>query len=213
MNRFLFYVDNLSAWTGKAFAWCILVLALATTYEVYVRKALRDPTAWAFDISYIMYGALFMMGGAYALSRNAHVRGDVLFRLWPPRLQASIELVLYFIFFLPGIGALIFAGIDYARESWSYLPYGPLGPRGQISINSPAGVPISPLKTLLPTAAFLCLLQGAAEVARCVLCIRDGHWPQRLHDVEETETVLIQQRERELEHELQLNNRNGGAAR
>lgn len=206
MTSFLFLIDKISAWIGKAFAWCILIMTFGVSYEVFVRYVLRDPTSWAFDLSYIMYGALFMMAGAYTLSRDGHVRGDVIFRLWPPRVQASIELTLYILFLFPGMLALIYAGVDYAAESWSYLPYGPDGPRGEISINSPAGVPVSPLKTLLPLAAFLVLVQGLAECARCVMCIKDGKWPQRLHDVEELEKALLEQREREIERELHLSN-------
>ncbi len=207
MHRFIYSIDTLSMWVGKAFAWCILVLTLAYTYEVFVRYVLNDPTAWAFDMSYTMYGALFMMGGAYTLSRDAHVRGDVIFRLWPPRLQAVIELVLIVCFLFPGMAALIYAGTDYARESWSYLPYGADGPRGEISVNSPIGVPVSPLKTLLPLAAFFVFLQGTAEVARCILCLKDGRWPGRLLDVEETEVQFLtrmHEREHELEHEMHL---------
>ena len=201
MNHFLFFIDRLSQWVGKAFAWCILVLCLATTYEVFVRYVLRAPTSWAFDISYIMYGALFMMAGAYALSRNAHVRGDFVYRLWPPRIQASVELVLYFLFFFPGLLAMIYAGIDYAAESVSFLPYGPTGPRGEISINSPVGVPVFPLKIILPLACFFLVLQGIAETIRCVQCIKTGAWPKRLEDVEELETELIRKREEEREEE------------
>lgn len=197
MNQFLNFIDRFSAWVGKSFAWCILILTFATTYEVFVRYVLRDPTSWAFDISYIMYGTLFMMAGGYALSRNAHVRGDFVYRLWPPRIQACIELVLYFVFFYPGVLALIYAGINYAAESWSYMPYGPSGLRGEISINSPAGVPVFPLKTILPIASAVLLLQGIAETIRCVLCIKTGEWPARLHDVEEMEKVLIEQHQRE----------------
>ena len=201
MNHFLFFIDRLSQWVGKAFAWCILVLCLATTYEVFVRYVLRAPTSWAFDISYIMYGALFMMAGAYALSRNAHVRGDFVYRLWPPRVQASVELVLYFLFFFPGMLAMIYAGIDYAAESVSFLPYGPTGPRGEISINSPVGVPVFPLKIILPLACFFLVLQGIAEAIRCVQCIKTGAWPKRLEDVEELETKLIRKRDEEREEE------------
>lgn len=199
MNHFLYFIDRLSAWTGKSFAWCILILTFATTYEVFVRYVLRDPTSWAFDISYIMYGTLFMMAGGYALSRNAHVRGDFVYRLWPPRIQAGIELTLYFLFFFPGILALIYAGYDYAAESWGFRPYGPDGPLGEISINSPAGVPVFPLKTILPIASFILLLQGIAETIRCVQCLKTGAWPQRLHDVEEMEKVLQEQHQRELQ--------------
>jgi TRAP-type mannitol/chloroaromatic compound transport system permease small subunit len=197
MQHFLFFIDRLSQWTGKAFAWCILVLCLATTYEVFVRYVLRDPTSWAFDVSYIMYGALFMMAGGYALSRNAHVRGDFVYRLWPPRIQAGIEFVLYFVFFFPGVLALIYAGIDYAAESWSFRPWGPTGPIGEISINSPAGVPVFPLKTILPVAAFILLLQGIAETIRCVQCLKTGQWPQRLQDVMEMEEELRQKHQQE----------------
>jgi len=192
MHRFIFLVDSFSAWVGKAFAWCILLLTFGTAYEVFVRYALRDPTSWAFDISYMMYGALFMMGGAYTLSRDGHVRGDVLFRLWPPKVQAIIELALYFLFFFPGILALIIAGTDYALESWSYN-YG----TGEVSINSPANVPISQFKTVLPAAAGLLFLQGLAQVCRCIVCLRTGQWPAHLEDVEELEKVLTQQYEEE----------------
>ena len=216
MIRFIHFIDTLSIWVGKTFAWCILILTLGTTYEVVARYLFRAPTSWSFDMSYIMYGSLFMMAGAYALARNAHVRGDVIYRLWKPRTQAWLELILYFLFFFPGILALIYAGIDYAQESWSYMPYGPTGPRGEISINSPAGVPVSPLKTLLPVAAFFCLLQGVSEVCRCIVCIRTGVWPERLQDVEETEvalTELMRKREQELEHKLHLDEVDAGSAR
>jgi TRAP-type mannitol/chloroaromatic compound transport system permease small subunit len=198
MNSFLNFIDRFTAWVGKSFAWCILILCLATTYEVIVRYALRAPTSWAFDISYIMYGTLFMMAGGYALSRNAHVRGDFVYRLWPPRVQAGIELVLYFLFFYPGVLALVYAGVVYAAESWSYMPFGPTGPRGEISINSPAGVPVFPLKTILPISAAVLLMQGIAETIRCVICLKNGAWPQRLHDVEEMETILTKQHQRGL---------------
>jgi TRAP-type mannitol/chloroaromatic compound transport system permease small subunit len=186
MNRWLFLIDSISAWVGKAFAWCILVMTFGVSYEVFVRYVLRDPTVWAFDISYIMYGTLFMMGGAYTLSRDGHVRGDVLYRLWPPRVQAWIEFILYFLFFFPGVAALIYAGWDYAMLSWSYK---------EVSIMSPANVPIYQFKTITPIAASILFLQGIAQVVRCVICIKTGAWPPRLHDVEEMETVLQHQHE------------------
>lgn len=193
MDRFIFYVDSFTAWVGKAFAWCILILAFGTAYEVFVRYAMRDPTSWAFDISYMMYGTLFMMAGAYALARDSHVRGDVIYRLWKPKIQAGIELTLYFLFFFPGILAFIFAGADYAGESWSYN-YG----TGEVSINSPANVPISQFKTIIPVAGALLLLQGIAQVCRCICCLRTGHWPAHLEDVEEMEVRLLQTKEDEL---------------
>ena len=185
INRTIYGIDLLSRTTGHAFAWCILILTFGTSYEVFVRYVLNDPTSWAFDMSYLLYGGLFFMGGAYALSRGAHVRGDVFYRLWRPRTQATVELVLYILFFFPGVLALVVAGWPYGYESFRIR---------EVSVNSPAGVPIWQLKLLIPFGAALLALQGVAEVLRCLLCFRDGRWPQRLHDVEELEKVLREQR-------------------
>ena len=195
MKRILDLIEGITVWTGKSFGWCILILALATTYEVFVRYVLRDPTAWAFDISYIMYGAMFMMAGAYTLSRDAHVRGDVIYRLWPPRIQAGIEITLLFLFLFPGMAALVFAGADYAMDSWRWK---------EASINSPIGVPVYPLKILLPVAAGAVFLQGIAEVVRCIQCLRTGQWPPRTHDVEEMETAILHQVEHERKRKAEL---------
>ena len=181
MEQFIFIVDKITAWVGKAFAWCIMIMTLGVSYEVFVRYLLRDPTSWAFDISYMMYGTLFMMAGAYTLARDGHVRGDVIYRLWKPKTQAVIELVLYILFFFPGILALVFAGMEYAQESWFY---------GELSVMSPANVPIFQFKTIIPVAGGLLLLQGAAQVCRCIMCIRTGEWPAHLEDVEEMETLF-----------------------
>lgn len=182
MKRFLFFIDSLSLWTGKAFSWLILVLTLGVSYEVFVRYVLSAPTTWAFDFSYITYGALFLMAGAYTLSRNGHVRADVIYRFLKPRTQASFDLVLYIIFFLPAVAAFMYTGYLYAEMSVRFR---------EVSIFSPAGVPVFPLKTLIPVTGLLLLLQGIAEIIRCILCIREGAWPARLHDVEETESVII----------------------
>ncbi|MDJ0935124.1 MAG: TRAP transporter small permease subunit [Kiloniellales bacterium] len=189
MTRFIFLVDLLTAWVGKAFSWCILLLTFGVGYEVFVRYALRNPTAWAFDISYMMYGTLFMMAGAYTLSRDGHVRGDVIYRLWKPRTQAIVEFILYFLFFFPGVLALIIAGADYASDSWFY---------SEVSVMSPANVPIFQFKTIIPVAGGLLFLQGLAQVCRCIICMRTGAWPAHLEDVEEMETVLLHQHEEEV---------------
>jgi len=185
MTRFLFFIDSLSMWVGKAFGWLILVLTFGVSYEVFVRYVLRAPTTWAFDISYITYGAMFLMAGAYTLSRSGHVRADVLYRFWKPRTQAKMDLFLYVIFFLPAVAAWIYAGWNYAEMSIRFR---------EVSIFSPAGVPVFPLKTLIPVTGVLLLLQGIAEIIRCIVCIREGAWPQRLHDVEETESLILQEK-------------------
>src|SRR5687767_83044 len=184
MTAFLHFIDSLSTWVGKAFAWLILVLTLGISYEVFVRYVLRAPTTWAFDFSYITYGALFLMAGAYTLGRNGHVRADVLYRFWRPRTQASMDLVLYVLFFLPGVAAFIYSGWNYPYCSVRFL---------EVSIFSPAGIPVFPLKALIPVTGVLLLLQGIAEIIRCIICIRQGDWPQRLHDVEETESMILRE--------------------
>jgi len=181
IDRIVYTIDQVSKSVGHAFAWCIIVLTLGTSYEVFMRYLLNNPTSWAFDMSYILYGGLFLMAGPYALSRNAHVRGDVIYRLWPERTQGWIELVLYFIFFFPGVVSLMFAGLGYGYEAFKLR---------EVSVNSPAGVPVWPLKMLIPIAGALLTLQGIAEVLRCIQCIRTGKWPARLHDVEELETAI-----------------------
>ncbi|BBK33743.1 TRAP-type mannitol/chloroaromatic compound transport system permease small subunit [Stella humosa] len=188
MNRILFAIDALSTWVGKAFAWSIVVLTLAIVWEVFSRYVLKTPTDWAFDVSYMLYGTLFMMAGAYTLSRNGHVRGDFLYRQWSPRTQAGLDLVLYVLFFFPGILALIYAGFGFAKMSWMFNEH---------SSNSPNGPPLYHFKTLIPITGVLMLLQGLAEAARCVICLRTGQWPQRLHDVEELEKVILEQKAHE----------------
>jgi len=189
MVAFIRFADATSAWFGKAFAWLIILMTFATSYEVFVRYLLNRPTPWALDLSFIMYGTLFMMGGAYTLSLGGHVRGDFLYRLWKPRTQAILDLVLYLIFFFPGVTALIFTGWKYSARSWSY---------GEVSINSPAGIPIYQFKSVMVAAGILLFIQGIAQVLRCVLCIRDGYWFEAEVDVEETEAILIREKQAEL---------------
>lgn len=191
MKRYIFLVDTLSTSVGKSFGWLILLLTFGTCYEVFVRYVLNAPTTWSFDISYITYGAMFLMAGAYTLARNAHVRGDVIYRLWPQRMQGMIDLVLYITFFLPAVLAWIYSGWNFAQMSVRFL---------EVSIFSPAGVPVFPLKALIPVTGVLLLLQGIAEIFRCIICIRQGYWPPRLHDVEELETVILHEQEHKREH-------------
>lgn len=181
LDEFLAFVDRLSMWTGKIFSWCILILTFGLSYEVFMRYALRAPTGWAYDLSYMMYGALFFMAGAYTLSRNGHIRGDVVYRLWPPRVQAAVDLTLYLLFYFPGVCALVYAGFIFARLSFMFR---------EASVYSPMSVPIYQLKALIPIAGVVLFLQGVAELIRCVRCLRDGQWPARYQDVEEIESAV-----------------------
>jgi len=177
-------IDIFSKSIGHAFSWCVLILTASTCYEVFMRYVLNSPTVWAFDMSYMMYGALFMMSGAYAVSRNSHVRGDFIYRKWSNRTQAKVDLTLYLVFYFPAIFAMVFTGGQYAFESMRIL---------ESSVNSPAGVPVWPLKMVIFVAGITLLIAGISEVMRCLVCIRTGDWLSRGGDVEELEQVLIQQ--------------------
>lgn len=183
INRFIYAIDQLSKSVGHAFAWCIVIVTLGTCYEVFVRYVLNNPTSWAFDMSYLMYGAVFYMAGAYTLSRGGHVRADMFYRLWKPRTQARVELVLLILFFFPGVLALMYSGWSYGYESMRI---------GEVSVNSPAGVPIWPLKMMIPVGATLLALQGVAELLRCFVCIKQGNWEPRLHDVQELADQILE---------------------
>jgi TRAP-type mannitol/chloroaromatic compound transport system permease small subunit len=186
VQSFLLTIDRVNTWIGKAFAWSIVVLTVLVCYEILVRTAFRAPTTWIYDASYILYGTLFMMAGAYTLSRNGHVRGDFVYRKFRPRVQAGLDLTLYFLFFLPGIAAFMFAGWRFFYAS--YL-------QNEHSSFSPAGPVIWPFKGLIPLVGFMLIIQGFAEVVRCVICLRTGDWPQRLHDVEEMEKLILERAE------------------
>jgi len=183
-QRVIYAIDQLSKTVGHAFAWCIIILTIGTSYEVFVRYLLNAPTSWAFDFSYILYGGLFFMSGAYTLSRGAHVRADMFSRLWRPRTQAAVELFLYITFFFPGVLSMSFAGWHYAYDSFRIR---------EMSINSPIGIPIWQIKLMIPIGAALLSLQGLAEVLRCVICLREGQWPPRLHDAEELELQILKE--------------------
>jgi TRAP-type mannitol/chloroaromatic compound transport system permease small subunit len=188
MQGLLLAIDRLSAFVGKLFAWCIVVLTLTVAYEIFARKLFSAPTSWGYDVSYMLYGTLFMMAGAYALSRNGHVRGDFLYRNWPARRQAGFDLVLYFLFFFPAIIAFIYSGWFFFAASMA---------QNERSMFSPTGPVIWPFKGLIPLVGVLLLIQGFAEVARCVQCLRQGEWPQRLSDVQEMEQLILAKAEEE----------------
>ncbi len=187
-ERLLYFVDGLSAAFGKTFGWCILILTFTTSYEVFSRYMFGAPTDWAFDASYMLYGTLFMMAGAYALSRNGHVRGDFIYRAWSPRRQAMMDLVLYILFFFPGMLAFIYAGFGFAELSRRMNEHSSASPNGPI---------VWPFKWMISVVGCLMVLQGIVEVIRCIMTLRTGEWPQRLHDVEELEKVMLQEAEQQ----------------
>jgi TRAP-type mannitol/chloroaromatic compound transport system permease small subunit len=177
-------IEGLSIWIGRAFGWCILILTLSVAYEVFVRYVLNAPTVWAFDMMVQMYGALFLMAGPYALAQDTHVRADVIYRFLPPRWQARLDLLLYIVFFFPGMIALLWYGWEIASDSWRYE---------EVSWNSPARIQIYFFKTLIPLAGALFIIQGISECMRCYIAIKTNIWPQRHEDSKETEDMLIAQ--------------------
>lgn len=183
MQSILWTVDRLSTFIGKVFAWCALLLTLLISWEVFSRYALNNPHAWVLDAQIMLYGTMFMTAGAYTLSKNGHVRGDVLYGFFQPRTQATVDLVLYIVFFLPGIIALTWAGWIYAGES--------LAIREQTFSADP--LPLYPFKYVIPLAGFTLLLQGLVEIVRCVQCIQTGVWPAREDDVQEVDVDKLKE--------------------
>ena len=184
MKSVLLMVDRASTWLGQAFAWLIVLLTCGISWEVFSRYVLNNPHDWALDAQIQMYGTLFMLAGAYTLAKNGHVRGDVLYGFFEPRTQATIDLILYIVFFVPGVIALTYAGYDYAAESWAVSEH---------SNVTAEGPPIYPFKTMLPLAGAFLLLQGIVEIIRCVICIRQGAWPSREEDVEEVDVDKLKE--------------------
>jgi TRAP-type mannitol/chloroaromatic compound transport system permease small subunit len=179
-QRFLHAVDGISTWVGKAAAWLIILLMLVVCAEVFKRYIMNMPTAWIFDAENMLYGSLFMLCGAYTLAQNAHVRGDFLYSSMKPRTQAALDLVLYLVFFVPGIAALVYAGYDFAHDSWRIAEH------SNVTADGP---PVYHFKSVIPIAGALVMLQGVAEIVRCVVCLKTGEWPSRLKDVAEIDVV------------------------
>jgi len=196
MQRFLFAIDRFSTWTGKAISWLVLVSTILISYDIvmrYLSKPLGEPirAIWftynfSYDMAYYLYAVLFMVGGAYALSRAQHVRGDIFYKNWPVKVQGGVDLALYLLAFYPGIIAMVSVGAQWAAYSWSIH---------ERAFTSAAAPPLYPLKTVIPIAAALMGIQGLAEVIRAYQALRTGVWPPRLSDVEETETILARQSE------------------
>ena len=184
MQKLLLTVDRTSTWIGQAFSWFIVALTLQVSWEVFSRYVLDDPHAWAFDVMIMFYGTLFMMAGAYTLSKNGHVRGDVLYGFFSPRTQATLDLILYIVFFLPGVIALTNAGYYYAEDSWR------INEHSNVTADGP---PVYPFKTIIPVAGAFLLAQGIVEIIRCIICIRQGEWPSRERDVEEVDVDKLKE--------------------
>ena len=184
MQRLFLFVDKVSTWIGHTFSWLIMALTVLISWEVFSRYVLDHPHPWAFDVMIMMYGSMFMMAGAYTLSKNGHVRGDVLYGFFPPRLQAGLDLALYILFFIPGVVALAWAGYSYAAESWAIK---------EISNITSDGPPVYPFKTIIPLAGIMLLVQGVVEILRCVVCLQQGEWPSREEDVEEVDVDKLKE--------------------
>jgi len=184
VQKLLFGIDRISTFVGQAASWLIIVLTLIISYEVFSRYALGTPHAWVFDVSNMLYGTLFMLAGAYTLAKRGHVRGDILYGFLSPRAQAGIDLVLYLLFFFPGVIALAWAGIDFFEVSLA---------QNEHSSIAADGPPIYPFKAMIPVAGAFLLLQGVAEVIRCVVCLKQGSWPAREDDVEEVDVDKLRQ--------------------
>jgi TRAP-type mannitol/chloroaromatic compound transport system permease small subunit len=184
MQKLLLAVDRASTILGQTFSWLIMALTLMISWEVFSRYVLDHPHPWAFDVMIMLYGSVFMLAGAYTLSKNGHVRGDVLYGFFPPRLQAGLDLALYLLFFIPGVFALAWAGYNFAAESWM------INEHSNITADGP---PVYPFKMVLPVAGAFLLVQGVVEIIRCVICLQTGEWPKRAEDVEEVDVAKLKE--------------------
>ena len=182
MQNLFLSIDKISTFVGHCFAWLVVGLTGLIGYEVFSRYVLNNPHAWAFDAQIMLYGTMFMMAGAYTLAKNGHVRGDILYGFLKPRTQAIFDLVLYIVFFIPGVVALAYAGYSFAADSWRILEH------SSITADGP---PLYPFKTILPIAGVFLLLQGLVEIFRCLVCIKQGEWPSREQDVEEVDVDAL----------------------
>jgi len=182
MQNLFLTVDKVSTFIGHFFSWLVVGLTALIGFEVFSRYVLNSPHAWAFDAQIMMYGTMFMMAGAYTLAKNGHVRGDILYGFLKPRTQAIFDLILYIVFFIPGVIALAYAGYGYAADSWRILEH------SSITADGP---PLYPFKTIIPIAGVILLMQGIVEILRCVVCIREGEWPSREQDVEEVDVDAL----------------------
>lgn len=184
MQKVLLRIDKFSTWVGQAFSWLIIALTFLMTYEIFSRRFFDAPHAWVFDAQLQLYGILFMMAGAYTLAKSGHVRGDVLYGFFSPRVQACIDLTLYVAFFVPGVVALTYAGTIYAADAWR------IKEMSSVMVDGP---PVYTFKTFIPIAGALMIVQGAAEIARCVICLKNGTWPSRQEDVQEVDVDKLKQ--------------------
>ena len=182
MQNLFLTIDRISTFVGHCFAWLVVGLTSLIGYEVFSRYVLNNPHAWAFDAQIMLYGTMFMMAGAYTLAKNGHVRGDILYGFLKPRTQAIFDLILYIVFFIPGVVALAYAGYSFAADSWRILEH------SSITADGP---PLYPFKTILPIAGVFLLLQGLVEIFRCIVCIKQGEWPSREQDVEEVDVDAL----------------------
>jgi len=198
MQKILLFIDKVSTFVGRAFSWFIVGLTLFISWEVFSRYALDTPHAWAFDAMIMMYGTLFMMAGAYTLSQNGHVRGDVIYGFFSPRAQAGVDLTLYIVFFIPGVIALVWAGYTYAAESWTINEHSNITSEGPPvypfkTVITSEGPPVYPFKTVIPLAGAFVLVQGIVEIIRCIICLKQGEWPSREQDVVEVDVDKLKE--------------------
>ena len=184
MQKLLLTIDKISTFVGQTFSWFIVALTFMISWEVFSRYVLDAPHPWAFDVMIMMYGTVFMMAGAYTLSKNGHVRGDVLYGFFPPRLQAGLDLALYILFFIPGVVALAWAGYHFAAESMA------INEHSNVTADGP---PVYPFKIILPLAGAFLLAQGVVEIIRCVICLKEGEWPSRADDVQEVDVEKLKE--------------------
>jgi TRAP-type mannitol/chloroaromatic compound transport system permease small subunit len=164
VDRLVAAIDASSTATGWLAGWLILPMTLAVFYEVVARYAFNAPTIWAYDVTYMLYGAQFMLAAAYTLLKGGHIRTDVFYERWSPRRRAIVDMICYLLFFFPGLAFILYASGVEAWHAWRV---------GERSDWTPWRPILYPLKAMIPLSTLLLILQGVAEVIRCARVIRE----------------------------------------
>ncbi|MGD9671387.1 MAG: TRAP transporter small permease subunit [Hyphomicrobiaceae bacterium] len=163
--RLVHLIDKVALWSGSIVSWLIIPMVCALVYEVVARYFFNAPTIWAYDVTFITYGTFFMLGAAYTLQRNGHIRTDSFYAYWPVEKQGLVDTICYLVFFFPPLLIFLFVTWDYFLVSYM---------RGERSVTSPWLPPIWPLKAVLPLSCLLLLTQGVAEILRSIHAWRTG---------------------------------------
>jgi len=168
MSLLITKIDLFSKWVGNIVCWITIPLILGMVYEVFARKLFLAPTIWAYDMSRFLYGALFMLGAGYALSKGVHIRADFLYRNFKIKTQGLIDFWLYLLFYFPGLIVFLYMTIGFVQESIM---------RGERGMDTTWMPYMWPIKSCLLIGIIFLLIQGISELLKSYWASTKGEWP------------------------------------